>query len=62
MPYHEKILATSDEVKKIINPQFRKEREQEEKMNVLEGEVSNIKNTLGEMMNMLSSALGQPKS
>lgn len=61
-PYHEKILATSDEVKKIINPQFRKEREQEEKMNVLEGEVSNIKNTLGEMMNMLSSALGQSKS
>ena len=61
-PYHEKILATSDEVKRIINPQFRKEREQEEKMNVLEGEVSNIKNTLGEMMNMLSSALGQPKS
>lgn len=62
MPYHEKILDTSDEVKKIINPQFRKEREQEEKMNVLEGEVSNIKNTLGEMMNMLSSALGQSKS
>ena len=60
-PYHERIVKTSDEVKRIINPQFRKEKEQEEKMNMLEDEVTGIKETLGEMMNMLSSALGQSK-
>ena len=62
VPYHERILASSDGDKRMINPQFKKERENEEKMISLEGEVSNIKNTLGEMMSMLSSALGQAKN
>lgn len=60
-PYHEKIIETGMIVKRDLNPQFKKEIEQEEKMTMLEGEVTGIKETLGEMMNMLSSALGQSK-
>lgn len=57
--YHEKVVVFCDSILRELNPQFAKEKEKEEKMAVLEGEVTGIKETLGEMMNMLSSALGQ---
>lgn len=62
VPYHEKVITMCDTMLRELNPQFAKEKEQEEKMTMLEGEVTGIKETLGEMMNMLSSALGQSKS
>ena len=62
VPYHEKVIVSCDTILRDLNPTFRKEKEQEEKMTMLEGEVMGIKDTLGEMMNMLSSALGTPKS
>lgn len=62
VPYHEKVITMCDTMLRELNPQFAKEKEQEEKMTMLEGEVTGIKETLGEMMNMLSSALGQGKS
>ena len=62
VPYHEKMLVSCDNVLRDLNPSFKKEKEQEEKMNMLEGEVSGIKDTLNEMMGLLSSALGQSKS
>lgn len=61
VPYHEKVIAVCDVMLRELNPQFAKEKEQEEKMTALEGEVTGIKETLGEMMNMLSSALGTGK-
>lgn len=59
--YHEKMLASGDMVLRELNPSFRKEKEQEEKITMIEDEVVGIKDTLGEMMSMLSSVLGQSK-
>lgn len=59
--YHEKVLTSCDVILRELNPSFKKEKEQEEKMSMLEDEVIGIKDTLGEMMNMLSSALGHSK-
>lgn len=59
--YHEKMLTSCDAILRELNPSFKKEKEQEEKMSMLEDEVIGIKDTLGEMMNMLSSALGHSK-
>jgi hypothetical protein len=62
VPYHEKMLVSCDNVLRDLNPSFKKEKEQEEKMSMLEGEVIGIKDTLNEMMGLLSNALGQSKS
>ena len=62
IPYHEKMLVSCDTILRDLNPTFKKEKEQEEKMSMLEGEVSGIKDTLNEMMGLLSNALGQTKS
>ena len=62
VPFHEKVITSCDAMLRDLNPAFAKEKEQEEKMSMLEGEVTGIKETLGEMMNMLSSALGTTKS
>ena len=59
--YDEKVLTSCDAILRELNPSFKKEKEQEEKMSMLEDEVIGIKDTLGEMMNMLSSALGHSK-
>ena len=60
--YHEKVLASCDGILRELNPSFKKEKEQEEKMTMLEGEVVGIKDTLRDMMSMLSNALEQSKS
>lgn len=62
IPYHEKMLVSCDAILRDLNPTFKKEKEQEEKMTMLEGEVIGIKDTLNEMMGLLSNALGTPKS
>lgn len=62
VPYHEKMLISCDNILRDLNPTFKKEKEQEEKMTMLEGEVIGIKDTLNEMMGLLSNALGTPKS
>ena len=62
VPYHEKVLLSCDTTLRDLNPNFKKEKEQEEKMSALEGEVTGIKETLTEMMTMLSSALGTSKN
>ncbi len=61
-PYHEKIVETSDDVKRIINPQFAKEKEQEEKIGMLEEKMSGIEGTLNQMMGLLSEAVNHSKS
>jgi hypothetical protein len=62
IPYHEKMLGACDNILRDLNPSFKKEKEQEEKMSMLEGEVIGIKDTLNEMMGLLSNALGQSKA
>ena len=62
IPYHEKMLVSCDAILRDLNPTFKKEKEQEEKMTMLEGEVIGIKDTLNEMMGLLSNALGTSKS
>ena len=62
VPYHEKVIVSCDTILRDLNPTFKKEKEQEEKIGMLEEKMVGIEDTLGEMMNMLSSALGAPKS
>lgn len=62
VPYHEKMLIACDNILRDLNPSFKKEKEQEEKIGALEEKMVGIEGTLGEMMNMLSSALGTAKS
>lgn len=62
VPYHEKMLVSCDNILRDLNPSFKKEKEQEEKIGALEDRMVGIEGTLGEMMSMLSNALGQAKS
>ena len=61
VPYHEKMLVACDNVLRDLNPSFKKEKEQEEKIGALEEKMVGIEGTLNDMMSMLSSALGQSK-
>ena len=62
VPFHEKVLVSCDAILRELNPSFAKEKEQEEKIGVLEEKMNGIEDTLSEMMTMLSGALGQTKS
>lgn len=62
IPYHEKMLGSCDNILRDLNPSFKKEKEQEEKIGALEEKMVGIEGTLNDMMSMLSSALGQAKS
>ena len=58
-PYHEKVLSTGELVKRDLNPQFAKEKAQEEKIDALEGRMGGIEDTLSIMMGMLSDTLNR---
>lgn len=60
--YHEKVVASCDTMLRELNPQFAKEKEQEEKIGALEEKMGGIENTLSNMMSMLSDALERNKS
>ena len=62
VPYHEKVLVSCDAMLRELNPTFAKEKEQEEKIGALEEKMNGIEGTLSDMMSMLSNALGQSKS
>ncbi len=62
IPYHEKMLVSCDAILRDLNPSFKKEKEQEEKIGALEEKMVGIEGTLSDMMSMLSNALGQTKS
>lgn len=59
VPYHEKVILSCDAMLRELNPQFAKEKEQEEKIGMLEEKMCNIEGTLNDMMGMLSNALGK---
>lgn len=62
--YHEKVLASCDGILRELNPNFKKEKEQEEKIGLLEEKMIGVEGTLRDMMSMLSNALelSKPKS
>ena len=62
IPYHEKMLVSCDAILRDLNPSFKKEKEQEEKIGALEEKMVGIEGTLNDMMSMLSNALGTSKS
>ena len=57
--YHERVLASCDEILRELNPTFKKEKEQEEKIGLLEEKMVGIEGTLSDMMSMLSNVLEQ---
>ena len=58
IPYHQKVISNCDIILRELNPQFAKEKEQEEKINALEGKMEGIEGTLNQMMSLLSEAVG----
>lgn len=62
VPYHEKVVVSCDSMLRELNPQFAKEKEQEEKIDALEEKMGGIENTLNQMMGLLSEAVGHTKT
>lgn len=62
VPYHEKIIGTGESIMRVLNPQFAKEKEQEEKISALEGRMGNIDDKLNKMFDLLSDTLERNKS
>lgn len=62
VPYHERVVLSCDTILRDLNPSFKKEKEQEEKIGALEEKMVGIEGTLSNMMSMLSNALEQSKS
>lgn len=60
--YHEKVVASCDAMLRELNPQFAKEKEQEEKIGALEERMGNIDDKLSAMFDLLSDTLGKRKT
>lgn len=61
IPYHNKILSSCDGMLRELNPQFAKEKQQEEKIDSLESKVSSVESSLSEIKNMLDRMLNNKK-
>lgn len=57
VPYHEKVIQSCDVMLRELNPQFAKEKEQEEKIGMLEERMGNIDDKLNKMFDLLSDTL-----
>lgn len=55
--YHEKVVSSCDVMLRELNPQFAKEKEQEEKIGMLEERMGNIDDKLNKMFDLLSDTL-----
>lgn len=62
IPYHKKVISSCDDMLRQLNPQFAKEKEQEEKIGILEQRMGGMEGTLSEMKGMLSELVGHKKS
>lgn len=51
--YHESVISSCDNILKELNPQFAKEKQQEEKIGALEDQVKGLKGDLGEIKSLL---------
>lgn len=61
IPYHESVIKSCEEILKELNPQFAKQKDQEDKINNLETKVGGMETTLDEIRQMLSKALKTDK-
>lgn len=61
VPFHEKVITSCDVMLRELNPQFAKEKEQEEKIDQLEERMGNIDDKLNKMFDLLSDTLEQRK-
>lgn len=59
IPYHEKIIENSEEILKQLNPQFAKQKDQEDKINNLETKVGGIESKLDNIAALLTKALNK---
>ena len=55
--YHQEVIKKCEQILKDLNPQFAKDKLQEEKINSLEERIGGVENTLGDIKDMLSKAL-----
>lgn len=62
IPYHESIIKNCDSIMRELNPQFAKEKEQEEKIDALEERMGNIDDKLNKMFELLSDTVGHNKT
>lgn len=62
VPFHEKMLVSCDTILRELNPNFKKEKEQEEKIDALEERMGNIDDKLNRMFDLLSETVGHTKS
>ena len=61
IPYHEKVISSCDGMLRELNPSFKKEKEQEEKIGLLERKMSGMEGTLSDIREMLNLALNNKK-
>ena len=57
VPYHKDVLIACDEMMKELNPQLAKEKEQEQKIAILENRMGGMESTLQDIHKLLNSAL-----
>lgn len=57
IPYHEEVITNGETLLKELNPEFAKQKEQEEKITNLETKVGGIENKLDTITNLLTQAL-----
>lgn len=62
MPYHERVLESCDTMLRELNPQFAKEKEQEEKIGQLEQRMWHIDGKLERVLELLSDTVNTSKS
>lgn len=60
--YHKDVVSSCEEMLKQLNPQYAKDKLQEDKIQSLETRMSGMETTLSDMKNMLSEALTNKQS
>lgn len=56
VPYHQSVVESAEEIRSILSPSFRKEKETDERLNSLEKGLGDIKEILAEMSQNISSS------
>lgn len=59
IPHHEVVITEGEEILKQLNPQFAKQKDQEDKINNLETKVGSMESKLDNIASMLTKALNQ---
>ena len=57
--YHKDVIDKCEQILKDLNPQFAKDKLQEEKINSLEERIGGVEDTLGDIKDMLSKVLNK---